>query len=199
MKENGSFQEFPAYVERSSNKSRFIFIFIVIIILIIAILAVFYFLGVNSKKNAAQVVPTPTREVTPTEEVPSSTPSASVSPSSLPSGKVTLTPSPSSRTPSGTAAKSAITELTLAILNGSGQPGAAKGISSYLSGLGYTIKTVGNADNFTYENITVKIKKSKGGYLSQLKRDISANSPNTTISTNIDDSITTDAEVIIGK
>ena len=90
-------------------------------------------------------------------------------------------------------------DLKIAILNGSGVPGAAKGTSSHLEELGYVITKVDNADGFEYKGLTVKIKKDKNDeYLPLLKKDLAENSK-AEITTKVDDTIETDAEVIVGK
>jgi hypothetical protein len=166
-----SFSEFPSYVERSSPKPKLLLIFVIILVLIIAALAGLYFLGANKNKHVVESIPT----------VPTPTMSKQL-PTPLPTQPVL---------DRGV--------LTVAIKNGSGTAGAAKGISSYLNGLGYTIGTIGNADKFNYTGITVHVKKSKSTYLNQLKKDILDNDKTASVSASVDDTITSDAEVIVGK
>ncbi|MDK2925395.1 MAG: polyisoprenyl-teichoic acid--peptidoglycan teichoic acid transferase, partial [Bacillota bacterium] len=40
--------------------------------------------------------------------------------------------------------------VRLEVLNGSGEPGAAREVAEQLSNMGYTVVRVGNADRFTY-------------------------------------------------
>ena len=195
MKQDSPFQDFPAYVEKSSPKSKFVIIFVVVLFLLVGTLAGLYFLGITSKKSSSTMMPVPTQAIVPTA-VPEASPSASVnakpSGSAKPTGKITPSPTVVSKK---TVDRSL---LTIAVLNGSGTAGAAKQISAALNGLGYTIKTVGNADSFTYTNITIKIKKSKSSFLDQLKTDISSK-VSTPVTTQTDDTIATDAHVIVGK
>lgn len=188
MKEGAPFQEFPAYVKQSSNKPRALFIGIGIVLLVVAVLAGLYFLGANKKEAKIGASPLPTQAPKPSA-TPQASPSAAVSTIPL-TGKVSPTPEKTSLERS---------KLHIAILNGSGVAGAAKQISSYLNSLGYTITTIGNADDFTYRNITVKVKKAKSDYLELLKKDIQKNSPDVTIVASIDDKTSADAEVIVGK
>jgi hypothetical protein len=193
MAEDSSFQEFPAYVKKSSNKSKALVTIICILILIGAILAGGYYFFVIKKASFVQASPVPksvASKVKPTMPIEAS-PSAAMMPSGklTPTSKASLTPSP----------KLDRSKLRVAILNGSGVAGAAKEISSNLNSLGYTIATIGNADDFTYENVTIKIKKSKSDYLPLLKKDISDNDPKVIITTKLDDKLETDAEVIVGK
>jgi hypothetical protein len=187
MKEGSPFQEFPTYVKQSPNRPRVLFIFIGVLILVAGGLAALFFLGANKKEDKIGASPLPT-QMPKTSVSKEASPSAAVSTVPV-TGKISPTPGKSFDR----------ANLRVAILNGSGVAGAAKQISSYLNGLGYTIQTIGNADDFTYRNITVKIKKSKNEYLPQIKKDIEENSPNITILTSVDDKISADAEVIVGK
>jgi hypothetical protein len=203
MKEDTPIQDIPAYVERSSNKSKFIVFFVIIFAIVLAILAGLYFFGMKSKQQDAKVSPLPTNAISAT-----ATPEASVSGALIASPSGNLTPgakiTPTGKItpiPTGGKDKSSQerTKLQVAVLNGSGVPGAAKGISATLNSLGYTIATVGNAETFDYKNITIKVKKSKSAYLPILKKDVTDNAPNTPVAANVDDTIATDAEVIVGK
>lgn len=166
-----SFSEFPSYVERSSPKPKLLLIFVIILVLIIVALAGLYFLGASKNKHVVESIPSlPTPTITKHSPIPVAT-------------QPILDRS----------------ALTVAIKNGSGTAGAAKGISSTLNGLGYTIGTIGNADKFNYTGITVHVKKSKSTYLDQLKKDILDNDKTASVSASIDDTITSDAEVIVGK
>jgi hypothetical protein len=90
-------------------------------------------------------------------------------------------------------------DLKIAVLNGSGTPGAAKGTSTHLEELGYVITKVDNADGFEYKGLTIKIKKNKSdAYLPLLRKDLAEDSK-AEITTKVDDTIETDAEVIVGK
>ena len=166
-----SFSEFPSYVERSSPKPKLLLIFVIVLLLIIAALAALYFIGMNKDKKLVQSIP-----AVPTPTVTAQSPTPVIT-------QVVLQRS----------------TLTVAIKNGSGTPGAAKGISSYLNGLGYSIGAIANADKFTYEGITIHVKKNKSAYLEQLQKDILENDPKASISAGVDDTIKTDAEVIVGK
>lgn len=192
MPDEAPFQDFPSYVERSSQKPRVFLIFGILLLLVVGLFAGLYFLGASSKKSSVASVPTPI--VTPT--VPPAESDAATSSAETTSAADT-TPSPTEKTDEK--ASSERSDLQVSVLNGSGVTGAAKGISSHLGDLGYTIKTVGNADSFTYENITVKVKKSNKTVLSQLKKDIQEFDSTLKITESVDDAITADAVVIVGK
>lgn len=169
---NEGFSDFPSYVERSSPKPKLLLTFIIVLLLIIAALAGLYFLGANSNKELVQsvpIVPTPTAGALPTA------------------------------TPAPTQPALERSGLTVAILNGSGTAGAARGVSSTLNGLGYTIGTIGNASRFNYEGITIHVNTENSAYLPLLEKDIKEANPDASISATIDNTIINDAEVIVGK
>ncbi len=168
---NEGFSDFPSYVERSSPKPKLLLTFIIVLLLIVAALAGLYFLGSNSKKELVQSIPL----------VPTPTAGAVSNPTTAPTQP--------------TLERSA---LTVAILNGSGTAGAARGVSSTLNGLGYTIGTIGNAKRFDYQGITIHVNKKNSAYLSLLEKDLKDANPKASISASID-TITGNAEVIVGK
>ncbi|HVF69010.1 MAG TPA: LytR C-terminal domain-containing protein [Xanthomonadales bacterium] len=182
MKDEIPFQDFPAYSEKSTNKKPLV-IFLVVLLIIAAGVGGLYFLG--RSRGAESNIVIPTEAPLPTEE-PTSTPSASVS--------GTLTPAPS-----GTSSKLDRASLNVVVLNGSGVVGAGRRYATYLTGLGYTVSSTGNADTFDYTGITVKVKKAKSDYGALLKKDLASFASGSVITTSIDDTITTDAAVIIGK
>lgn len=200
--EGGSIQEYPAYLEKTTKRPGMVVIIAAVIVFIAIVLGGLYLVGALSGKKGSKVAALPTPTAAP---IPTDTPVSTISAS--------LTATPSAATPTlkasptagkTTPAPSAATtldrsKLNIEILNGSGEKGAASSVSTYLSGLGYTIKSVGNADSFTYENITVKATKSKSVYLSQLKKDLTDNFPSTTVTASVSDSLDADAVVIVGK
>lgn len=90
-------------------------------------------------------------------------------------------------------------DLEIAVLNGSGEKGAAKEASLYLEGLGYKILRTGNADVFTYRNLTVIVRENKAIFAQLLERDLKANPELASVSARISDDIINDAEVIVGR
>lgn len=161
---------------------------IVTVVLLLAVLLAggyIFFQSQHPGKKIASPMPTPT--VAPTKE-PSPTPEAS------PSGK--LTPSPSAK-PTGVLGASDRSTITLTVLNGSGTAGLASKIGDYLTGLGYTVSSTGNADTFDYTGITINVKNSKKAILPQLKKDLS--SQGTVSDTSTDYTGSGDAQVIVGK
>ena len=188
------FQDFPPYVQQSKGKPKFLVLFLIVFVLVLAILAGLYFLGGASKKSIDKVMPVPTSAIVLPSPTPAS-PSASVS--ILPSGKITPT---SKIGPTGVSSSTQRSELKVAVHNGSGVVGAAQKTSSYLKELGYNVVSTGNADGYSYTGITIKVRKNKSAYLAMLKKDLPPiASKGATIVGSIDDTIATDAEVIVGK
>lgn len=150
------------------------------------------------------------------EEQSTSTASATPSATEIPMPTDTPTPTPSETpvptlepTPTPTAAPSANpvdkatgldrSKLNVLIQNGSGEAGVAGKASDYLKGLGYDVASTGNADNYDYTNVTIQVKADKSDYLALLKKDLGFNYTIGTASSDLPDSSTEDALVIIGK
>jgi hypothetical protein len=191
---DSSVQEFPGYIQRTSSKPRLLIIFVVLLIIAIAALVGLYLLGSKTKKLTTFISSVPNQSPTPSTGSPTPSVTASISAvlsitgSLTPTGKVTPTPAKG---------KLDRSSLSVAVLNGSGIPGAAGKISSQLTSLGYKIASTGNADVFTYKGLTVKVKKVESSYLGQLEKDLSSQSAS--VSGSVDDTISSDAEVIVGK
>lgn len=206
----GEYQNFPAYTTRSRNSPRLILVIIGFFILFAVILGGLYFLGTMQKKPVAKLqtpLTVPTQTPLPTSSVSAVltvSVSGQISPGiSLSGTRLHPTTQPVSPN-SGLSKVDRATNLdrsslVLAVLNGSGEAGAAKGVSAYLESLGYKIARVGNADVFTYKNFTVIVKRNKSGFAGLLKKDLSANPAYASVSASISDDITGDAEVIVGK
>lgn len=170
--------------------------FLVIVLLILGAIAfgAVTFLGSNSQD--ATPTPTPTLEMLPTD-TPTPTIEENTTPS--PTTKATATPTAKPTTkPTGTTSggldRSAI---SIVIQNGNGQAGVAKKMSDILTGLGYTVASTGNADNYDYATTEIHVKAASAKYLTQLKNDLSSSY---TIGTAASDYTGSgDALVIVGK
>jgi len=91
-------------------------------------------------------------------------------------------------------------DLMVAVLNGSGERGAAKTLSEYLEDLGYKIVKVDNADGFGYADLSIMVKEDKNSFLDLLKKDIESNPAFASVSSaRVYDNINSDAVVIIGE
>lgn len=150
------------------------------------------FLGSNQTAEPAVVSPTPTPDVFPSE-VPLSTPTVPVSPTQ------TATPTPAAINPVDKATGLDRSNLSVAVQNGSGIVGAASKMSDVLKNFGYHVVSVGNADNFSYQDITIVVKGSVSKYLPLLKSDIAKQFTVASASATLSASASADAVVIIGK
>ena len=179
-------------------------------IAILVILVIFsVFASSNKTTDIPEITPTPAIEIptpTPIQSEPTEIPTPTVKQSPTPTAKTTPTPTPkTSVTPtvtSGSSVDSATgldrANLTIAIQNGGGVPGAATKASNFLKSLGYSIASSGNADNFDYGETVIQVKSTKKAYLDLLKKDLSSEYTIGEATFDLTDS-TADAVVIVGK
>src|SRR3989338_5182280 len=174
-------------------------------ILLLLLLGAGFFIFRNftsqSRSDEAQVTPTESFSLdeTAVEEVsePTAEPTDQVvTPSVNPTkSTVTKTPSPTQK---ATVTKAAGV-LTISVLNGSGTKGEASKAAELLRAKGFDIGTVGNADNYDYQETIVKLKKdkmdSKQAIIDALKGTYVVSS--TVVE--LDAGASSDGEVIIGK
>ncbi len=170
---------------------RIFFIVLLALVLLGGGFAATRFLG--SKNKTQQITPTPT----PTESIsPTDTPTPEVSPT--PEATKTPTPKPTGN-PIDSATGLNRSKLSVEVQNGSGAVGAANKTSDFLKSLGYHVTAVGNADNFSYENISVLVKSASSDYLSLLKTDLAKQYTVGSASATLSASSSADALVIVGK
>lgn len=194
MEETFQSQQNPVYVpspSQSPKRSRFLPVAIFIVIVIVLIFAGTRLLSSkNSKQSNTQISVTPT----PTPyQFPTDTPT--------PSQKET-TPTPTARptvNPVDSATGLDRSTLTVFVQNGSGEFGAASKASDALKGFGYHITSIGNANNFDYENVTIQVKSTKSNFLSLLKKDLGFSYTVGSASADLSSDSSEDALVIIGK
>ncbi len=91
------------------------------------------------------------------------------------------------------------TKLSVTVQNGSGTEGAARKAADILKEFGYNVASTGNADNYNYQGVTVKVKKDKANFVDLLKKDLSKDYTVATTSSDLSSSSPTDALIIIGK
>jgi hypothetical protein len=187
IKETPQFMEQTFYKKdsetsgKNSAAPKIVFSFVILFILAVGVIIGLYIIGANKRKELASVVthlPMPRQVLSPTP-----TPLASVS-ASL------------SLTPSGGLPRNL---LRVAVLNGSGTPGAAQGTSAFLQKAGYAVISVTNAERFDYRNLTVYVKTSKKQYLPQLKKDLESYSGVGAVTASVSATIVSDVEVIVGR
>ncbi len=186
-------QFFDSPPTRRSKRSKKWIVLVIFLILLVGIgVVAAKFLTKASAPVSSKTTPTPTDYIFPTDTpAPSGklTPSPSVSGTPAPSGKVSISPS---ATPTKSSA-------TITVENGSGTAGVANKMATFLKGLGYTVVSTTNADNFNYTNVTIEVKKSESSILPKLKSDISANYSVGSATATLPESSSTDAVVIIGQ
>ncbi len=106
---------------------------------------------------------------------------------------VTMTPAPSP-TPVTTANLDK-SKLSITVLNGSGKVGVASAMQTILENDGYTVSSIGNADNYNYTETEIHVSPDNQDYLPLLKKDLSGSYTIGTADTNYSGS---GAEVIVG-
>lgn len=185
----------PAITKPPKNRKRFVYLLIAIVIVLIIIFAGNKFLGSKNNKESSKITPTPTEFQIPTD---TPEPSPTDEPTSTPKPTNTPTPRPSSN-PIDKATGLDRSKLSVEVQNGSGEAGVAAKGSGILKDLGYNVTSTGNADNFDYSNVTVKVKSAKSDYFTLLKKDLSATYTVGSSSSDLSASSSADALVIIGK
>ncbi len=162
-------------------------IYLILVIIILILLFVGFRVASSHQKNTTQPTPTPIVIAT---ETPTPTTNPLVSP--------TVTPTPTVN-PVDKASGLDRSKLSVTVQNGSGTAGvAAKGVTA-LKDLGYDVVGSGNADNFNFTNVTIQVKSSKSNFLALLKRDLGFSYTIGSATSDLPDSFSSDALVIIGQ
>ena len=112
--------------------------------------------------------------------------------------KPTPTPTPAP-TPSPSPAVPSRGDLKVQVLNGGGTPGSAGKVRKFLEDKGYTVKDVGNAEEYTYQKTEIHVRPDKSAYLDLLKADVSKDYTIGTSSADLSPDSPYDAQVIVGK
>lgn len=194
-------------LDREPKRSKFIVFFIISIIIIVVAFGGWRFLSSRTEESSSPATaPTPTEYQLPTEvplsPSPEATPTAKPTalPTSKPTSKPTLTTTPKpSISPVSQSSTLDRSKLTVEVQNGSGVVGAAKKAADTLEALGYVINSIGNADNYDYTNVTMRVKSSKSNYLSLLQKDLASSYTIGTASADLTATSSADALVIVGK
>lgn len=186
------FYHFQDPQDRASKRGKKgLLVLLIIVLLAGGLLYAGLYKGIFSPiGNTSSVTPTPTEYQFPTD---TPTPEITTSPSSVP----TITNSQVSSIDKATNLDRS--SLSIAVENGSGEIGAGNKASDILKNLGYHVISVGNADVFTYESVSIQMKKSKADYLPLLKSDLAQKYTVGTASADKTATTGADAVVIIGK
>jgi len=194
--EDSSFQspvnQFSYNSETQKKPKKFVYLIILLVILGGFFLIRNFFFGSNKEKQTPEITPTPTEYQFPTD-----TPVPSISPT-VEAGKPTVAPTKSVNPVDQSTGLDRST-LSVEVQNGSGETGVAAKGAETLKGFGYKITSTGNADNFDYQNATVKVKSTKSNYLALLKKDLGFSYTVGSASADLSSSFSADALVIIGK
>ncbi len=196
--EDSSFQspinQFNYASPQSPKKSKkFFYLIIFLILLVIVVLGIKSFFGSKSEKDVPSITPTPTEYQFPTD-----TPAPSLTPTAE-EPTATATPTKKAINPVDSSTGLDRSTLSVEVQNGSGEAGVASKGSDVLKGFGYKVIATGNADNFDYQNTTIKVKSTKSNFLALLKKDLGFSYTVGSASADLSSSSTADALVIIGK
>lgn len=111
-------------------------------------------------------------------------------PTSTPTSMVTPTPSP---------AEVKRELLTIQVLNGGGKAGAATKMKKSLEDKGYQVTDTGNAPSYTYDKTEILVKPAKKAYIALLEQDLKDSYTLGSSAATLEDSVSYDARVIVGK
>lgn len=186
-------QHQAAFDKPRKRKRFFLLIFVIALLIIGGVIVSKKLVGPKAQKIEAKPAATPT----PTEFIfPTNSPTPGISPTEEP-GK-SPTPKPTTE-PVDKITGLDRSNLTVEVQNGSGVKGVANQGSDVLKTFGYHIVSIGNADNFDYENTTISVKSNLSKFLDLLKRDLGTSYKIGTTSSDLPASSSADAVVIIGK
>ena len=90
-------------------------------------------------------------------------------------------------------------KLSITVLNGSGVEGTAGKAANILKDFGYNVASTGNADNYNYTGVTIKVKPDQSNFLNLLKQDLAKEYTIKSTSSDLSPDSSTDALIIIGK
>lgn len=175
---------------KKPNKFIYIIIFLVIVLGFVLIKNIFF--GSQEQKEEATPTPVATEFQFPTD---------SPVPTETPAEEKEVTPTPTNKVVNPVDSSTGLDRSTLEVevQNGSGEKGVAAKAADVLKGFGYKISSTGNADNYDYIEVTIKVKSTKSNFLALLKKDLGFSYTVGSTSANLDSSSTADALVIIGK
>ena len=90
-------------------------------------------------------------------------------------------------------------DVTIQVLNGGGTPGAASKMKKFLEDKGYTVKDVGNTDDYTYTKTKIMVHADKQHIAALLEGDLKDMYTLDTSGTDLPQDASYDVRVIVGK
>lgn len=91
------------------------------------------------------------------------------------------------------------TDIKVNVLNGGGTPGAGGRMKAFLESKGYNVVSVGNTEEYTYEQTEILAKTGMSHVITLLTDDLKAEYTLGTSSASVEESADYDAQVIVGK
>jgi len=122
---------------------------------------------------------------------PGSLPFMAPAPTPTPTEAPVPTPTP--------AAELTRADITVSVLNGGGTPGAAGKMKEFLESKGYTVDSVGNADEYTYTETTVNAKSGKEKAADLVKEDLASDYTVASETGTVAADASYDVQVIVGE
>lgn len=176
---------------QSTKKSRiskrlFVFggLFIVILILLGSAI---YFITRDTSPQEDEVTKS---IILPDEDETTPTPTESTDEEGLDEDEGDTTPTPT---------EEAEVEVTISVQNGSGVQGAAGEAAGVLRNAGFTVSSTTNADNTNYTDVSIQIKNSMRNQLDAIEEALSEEYTIGSTTTDLSESSSVDAIVIIGS
>jgi hypothetical protein len=160
-------------------------VYLVLVIIVLILLFVGFRVASSNQKNKAP---------TPASNAAIATPTETPTPTTAPS--ISVSPIPTSVDKASGLDRS---KLSVTVQNGSGTAGVAGKATDVLKKLGYDVVASGNADNFNYTNVTIQVKSAKSDFLALLKKDLGFSYTIGSATSDLPDSFSSDALVIIGQ
>jgi heme/copper-type cytochrome/quinol oxidase subunit 2 len=178
--------------QRRQTNKRSAYLILAIIIIILLFLG---YRAVSSNKSfTPKPTPTPASSAVVITPIATATPTLTTSPTVTP----TVTPKPTIN-PVDKNSGLDRSQLSVTVQNGSGTAGVAAKAVDILKNLGYNVVGSGNADNYNYTNVTIQVKSAKSDFLNLLKKDLGFSYTIGAATSDLPDSFSSDALVIIGQ
>lgn len=176
----------PSRIKRKLSKRIILFGTFALFGVLLLLGLIFFITKDNSSEteDVTKSIELPANEEPEITEAPTPTPEETPTPTKVP-----------------TKAKEVSTEkgIKIAVQNGSGEAGAAASAAAILKQAGYNIISTGNADNFEYTNVTIKIKSSQKSFLSSIQKALESSYTVSETSSDLSEGQDYDALVIVGK